>query len=181
MESVDFYEYARCRAARNAQIRSEGYPILSPPLIEALLPCCPLLEVGAGTGALASAVKAAGGRIVASDNYTTHGKNGWHGSRGRVLKAEAGRAVRLLARTRGVNLLCSWPSYDDGWCYRAVRLLPRGRLFAYVGEGPGGCTGDDDLHRLLYRDFDLMSEVIIPVHEFMHDRLFIYRRASTSE
>jgi hypothetical protein len=85
-------------------------------------------------------------------------------------------AVRLAMTKEGQNILCSWPSYDENWCYLAVRQILKGRLFVYIGEGRGGCTGDDALHDLLSSDFEEIARH--PVYRFtgLHDCCAVYRR-----
>ena len=51
-----------------------------------------------------------------------------------------------------------------------------GNIVAYVGEGNGGCTGNDEFHYQLAAHWDLEREVQIPVWYGLHDSLFIYRR-----
>lgn len=165
---------------RDLHIVSTGYVKVSPPLVQTLVPLCPLLEIGAGTGALAQTLRSRGGRVVATDSYESHHPGGWHGSAGRVVRAEASRAVRLIRRVPGVNLLCSWPSYDNSWCTQALSLLPVGRKFALVSEGPGGCCGDDSLFELLTQDFRRIEEVGIPNFWGIHDYLAVYYRVSGS-
>jgi hypothetical protein len=179
---MDWLESIRLQEAdseRPKYIAQMGYVKISDRLLDALLPLCPLVEVGSGTGALAQALRTRGGRVVATDNWSsdTAGEN-WHGSVGRVVCAEASRAVRLMCQTRA-NLLCAWPSYDEDWCTRAVELLPEGRLFALVSEGRGGCIADDSLFDLLESDFELVEEIEIDTFPGLWDRLSIHRRRTS--
>lgn len=172
-------EYGTEYLVRAAHIEKIGFPVIDPEMVEALVALSPLVEIGAGTGALALAIRAAGGKIVATDSYT--GEYGltpeWHGSMSPVIKADASRAARLVAKTKDVNLLCSWPCYMEDWCTKAIAHLPKGRRFAYIGEGRDGCTGDDSLHDMLESDFVIEDAILIPTWAGIRDRLIIYRRS----
>lgn len=174
MEELDEIE------VREAHIKTVGYVRSDQSLVGAILPYCPIVEINAGTGALAAAIAAAGGRIVATDAYLSHGSGNWWGRHHRVFKAEATRVGRLL-RKSSLSLLSSWPNYDEHYCYETVRQLPIGSHFLYIGEGEGGCTGDDALHELLREDFELLREVPIDAFEYMHDQLWIYKRSKADD
>lgn len=134
---------------RDRHIEQVGFVRITPGLIDFLLKYEPYVEIGAGTGALSAAIRAAGGRSFPTDSFAWHDNSAcawsaaWSPISHGVTRMDAVAAVR---NTVSSNILCSWPSYDDDWCYRAVRHIGEGRLFIYIGEGPGGCTGCDKLH-----------------------------------
>lgn len=92
------------------------------------------------------------------------------------------------------TLLLVWPPYAESMA--ALALLrywaAGGETLAYVGEGSGGCTGDDRFHALLgdpwwYDEdedegpppgalFDLVEDVAVPSWAGIHDHLYVYRR-----
>lgn len=150
---------------------------------ERLAPMGPWVEIGSGSGALAREIRSLGGRCVATDSHEwvwfrddEQGPALW--SKAHSIEAEAERVGRLVGRHPSLGLISAWPSYAEDWCFRAVRHLSVGQLFAYVGEGYGGCTGDDQLHDLLVRDFELMERVDIRQAPYVHDALYIYRRTA---
>lgn len=152
---------------------------------QVLAPLGSWVEIGAGSGALTDEIRRLGGRCVGTDlhewflfdpapnEYTTMKKK-WDPSK--TIRAEAERVGRLVGRHPSIGLISAWPSYNEDWCYRAVRHLSVGQLFAYVGEGAGGCTGDDLLHDLLLRQFDVVVEIDIDQAHGVHDYLAVYRR-----
>lgn len=161
---------------REAHRSTIGYVRVTKPLCEYLASFGPWVEINAGTGALAQGIREAGGRCVATDlhdwGYFDRGQ--W--STSGTIKADAVRVARLVARRPSLGLLSSWPNYNEPYCFRAVRQLALGQRFAYIGEGDGGCTGDDDLHNLLASDFEQIGEMDINPFWGMHDWLTVYRR-----
>lgn len=180
----DFSDFMQQSRDRAEHIRSRGFVRVEASVVQALVKHGPWVEIGAGTGALAAAVNAAGGRVVPTDNFSwaenrwDENSGGWVGRVQKVIKADGVRAARLVARTPSIGLLSCWPCYDEDWAYRAVSLLRPGQRFAYFGEGDGGCTGDDQLHDLLDCDFEEIQEVNYEQWPGLYDRLTIYRRNS---
>ena len=83
------------------------------------------------------------------------------------------------------TLLLCWPSYDEPWAAEAVDCY-QGDTVVYVGEGVGGCTGDDRLHELFGEGLDddastsalfhRVDDVAVPQWGGLYDRLTVYRR-----
>ncbi len=110
-----------------------------------------VVDLGAGTGYWARLLNDNGVDVVAydlvpppsTDSQWFAGVTPWYPV------AEAGDEVVEHHADR--TLLIVWPGRNDEWAARAVAAYQRvgGRSLAYVGEGPGGPTGDDQLHALL--------------------------------
>jgi len=113
-----------------------------------------------------------------------------------VLKADAASSATV---NHEKALLLSWPPYNDDTGAKALEAYHAadGRDVIYVGEGNGGCTGDDRMHALLgdgycssYDDdhtdcictveqlFKEITSMPVPQWWGIHDRLTIYRRVS---
>lgn len=160
-----------------------------------------VVEVGAGGGYWAYELQRRGVDVVAYDPAPPGGaeESTWHAG-------HAWTAVHLGDHTAAAEhpdrtLLMVWPSYDEPWGRQAVEAY-RGDTVIYVGEGPGGCTGDGGLHALLgdsgtcwhhdgsYNEqpcpddcpgnaaplFGEVESVAIPQWWGIHDRLEVYRR-----
>ena len=55
-------------------------------------------------------------------------------------------------------VILSWPDYDTPFGFKVAKAcLESGSILYYLGEGYGGCTGDDDFHDLLDSDFTLVD------------------------
>lgn len=164
-----------------------------------------VVEIGAGGGYWAMLLQQRGVDVIAYDpDPPGSGATTWHSGRawtavhhGDHTKA-AGHPTRTL-------MLC-WPSYDEPWSAQALEHY-RGDTVIYIGEGPGGCTGDDRMHALLgeppscwHHDDDYnelpcpddcpanvpplfreIADVEIPQWAGIHDWLRVYRRTAGSE
>lgn len=146
---------------------------------------CPWVEIGAGSGALAQAINDNGGRCVATDTFDWHDlKSGdltvdlqWNKTG--VIKARGERVGRLLSHYPSVGLLTSWPEYMAPWAYEAARHLKPGQLICYIGEW-GGCTADEDFHKLLETEFEEVDECSVNPWSGLHDHCWVMRRIPRS-
>ena len=110
-----------------------------------------VVEVGAGTGYWAAALHARGVPVSAhdlhpapsEDNIWFAGSPQWHPVAEGDTTVVDGHGDRTL--------LLVWPTNDQTWPADALRRhhAVGGGCVAYVGEPPGGHTGDDVFHALL--------------------------------
>ena len=110
-----------------------------------------VVEIGAGTGYWAHALQRCGVDVAAFDiepapspqNRWFAGTPAWYA----VQRGDHTVAGRFPDRT----LLTVWPTKNDIWAAEAVERYhdAGGACVVYVGEGPGGRTGDDVFHALL--------------------------------
>lgn len=161
---------------REEHIKHTGYVRITDGLCSYLASFGPWVEIGAGTGALSRGIIQQGGRSLATDLHDWGMFDFGYWSRKHTIHADARRVARLVSRCPTLGLLSAWPSYSEPWCFEAVRLLRPGQRFAYIGEGRGGCTGDDQLHDLLSSDFDVIGERDVEQFYGIHDSLVVYRR-----
>lgn len=104
-----------------------------------------VIEIGAGTGAWARVLHDAGLNVEAFDlhpppseeNHWFAGSDLWFP----VQAADHHVVERFATRT----LLLAWPTRTEIWAAEVLEIYHRagGRCVAYVGEGPGGRTGDE--------------------------------------
>lgn len=132
----------------------------------------PLVEIGAGTGYWAMLLEKCGAFVVAYDRRAgdsrLHPEKKYH----EVLE---GTESVLKTTPPEFNLFLCWPSYGTPFASNALRLF-RGQYVAYIGEGPGGCTGDDEFHKGLEEGWAIVKRVEIPRWAGVQDALTIYRR-----
>ena len=148
--------------------------------IAALAALSPLVEIGAGRGYWAYLLQQAGADVLPFDTYPKrYADSGWWRPGcgepwTKVLRGGPERAGRYPERT----LFLCWPPHGDGMASRALRAYRRagGQRVAYVGEGDGGCTGDEAFHRALERDWQEARLVRLPHWSGINDWLWIYRR-----
>jgi hypothetical protein len=162
-----------------------------------------VVEIGAGTGYWARALDAVGVRVHAYDldpppsptNPWFAGANPWFD----VCRGDH----RMVDRHPDATLLLVWPTRDETWPARALERYRAagGTCVVYVGEEPGGATGDDRFHALLgdlstclhhghgvlaspcicdvSPQWRRVAEIEVPQRPGHHDRLAIYRPIRT--
>lgn len=165
-----------------------------------------VVEIGAGGGYWAMELQRRGVDVLPFDpdppGLSAEG-NGWHHGYAWTAVHEGDHTHAGLHPER--TLFLCWPSYDDRWAAEAVQLYHAagGRTVIYVGEGQGGCTGDDLLHTLLNgerpycwhggdedpcarcRTANAATQLYLPKLDLaiprwsgIHDRLHVYERAT---
>ncbi len=139
--------------------------------------CGRLVEIGAGTGYWAQQLSALGVDVVAYDIAPPDGgvKNHWHAKRDEtfhaVLRGDASYAALHEDRT----LFLCWPPYADPMASKALHAY-RGARLIYIGEGSGGCTGDDAFHRYLRRCWINVGRFAVTQWSGLHDEIAVYER-----
>lgn len=135
-----------------------------------------VVEIGAGTGYWAALIARAGGDVMAYDAAPIGGTrlNEWHGLHGPdapyhpVMGGDATAAGLHPERT----LLLCWPPWDDPMAWEALSAYhgAGGRRVVYVGV-EYGCTGDDQFHDALYRNWRCVRTDRIPQWPHMSDNV----------
>lgn len=119
-----------------------------------------VVEIGAGTGYWARLLLDRGVIVHAYDLHPFGcecGDEAWCSGPARKATTWASVAKggpEAAALHPEATLLLCWPVYGGTMATRAARAhhAAGGRTLAYVGEGSGGCTADDDFHRLIGED-----------------------------
>jgi len=130
----------------------------------------PIVEIGAGTGYWAWLLRQCGVHIKPYDRKP--GKNHW--VEGLWTGVIAG-GPRNAKRYPDHALMLCWPLYDDRMAFECLSRYT-GDTVVYIGEGSGGCTGDDKFHAMLYERFAEVKQHDIPKWWGLHDSLEIWRR-----
>ena len=138
-----------------------------------------VLEVGSGFGLWAKLLQQHGVHMTPTDSFESHGTEDVvkdpHRSFTKVENIPGEQAVKKHSDSS--VLFMSWPPYN---CPLAADVLGnfKGDKLIYVGEGNGGCTGDDNFHAMLENNFILVEEVTIPQWVGLHDSVYLYTRKS---
>lgn len=132
-----------------------------------------VVEIGAGSGYWAYLLREHGVDVVAYDEKPYENKwcnNIW-------TDVVEGDATAAAAHPNRALFLC-WPPYDSPMAYEALRahMDAGGQKLIYVGEGVGGCTGDDLFHELIDESFNLKTTIYIPQWYGLHDTLSVFTR-----
>ena len=110
-----------------------------------------VVEIGAGLGYWARLLHERGVDVVAYDLWPPPSSNNvWFAGRQPWFPVLPGDE-RIVATYPERTLLLVWPTRNEDWAASAAQLhLERGgQRLVYVGEAPGGRTGDLRLHALL--------------------------------
>lgn len=137
---------------RQQLVRSYAYGIPNDDALDAIAAVSPagVVEVGAGTGYWARLLHDRGVDVLAYDRWPPgSGSNrfvddvAWFP----VQRADATIVAQHPQRT----LLLVWPTWNETWPAEATAAFhdAGGTCLVYVGEGPGGLTGDAVLHAQL--------------------------------
>ncbi len=132
-----------------------------------------VVEGGAGSGYWTKLLRERGVDVVAYD--VAPYENRWVG--GRWADVLVGSAEQM-AQHRDRTLLLVWPPLESSMGLDHV-VAHGGQTVVYVGEGRGGCTGDDAFHDYLDENFDLIEEVSIPRWGGIHDTMMVFRRKAS--
>lgn len=88
-------------------------------------------------------------------------------------------AVNAVTRAAsGRSLLLSWPPYADKVGAELVAAL-KGDRIVYIGEGDGGCCGDDDMFTLLDEGWTEVDSHRPVQFWGLHDYVTVYDRKKT--
>ena len=156
---------------RRECISKYGFAILTEKALRAVKKYAPIVEIGAGTGYWAYEFQKREIDYIATEPYP----NGFHFNHSKLwVKMKKMTGVKAARKYPDRTLLMCWPSYDERWPARAIKAY-EGNQLIYVGEGRGGCTGDDRFHELL-DSWDLKETINIPQWIGIHDRIEVFER-----
>lgn len=161
---------------RDCLVAKYSWAIPNDNAIRLLASMGPVIEIGAGNGYWSHLIAKAGGSITAYDP-----KPGKHhiDSDGRVWHPVLeGGVEKVQTDHKKHTLLLVWPPYNTPMAFDALLRFIQigGQTLAYVGEGEGGCTADDDFFKLLHDNFEPVGDAPLPQWEGIHDHLTVYRR-----
>jgi hypothetical protein len=178
--------YSTAHEARQKHIKEGGFAFVSwrwvNPFVEWIgnRRC---LEVMAGRGVLAYALRQKGVNVIVTDDYSWfNGRyDGWNKTLVDVEKIDAIAAVKKYGKEIDI-LIMSWP-YMDNTAYRVIKELyavnPKA-VVVYIGEGPGGCTADDEFHNHFEEIGDKSFNRVVACFERwngLHDKPYLGRYA----
>lgn len=151
---LDLYRSSGGRPSeRDQAIARYGFAVPTAESVAAIADHSPagVIEIGAGTGYWSRLIRDHGVDVIAYDidpppsptNRWFAGTAPWHP----VAVGAEDVVTRFPLRT----LLLVWPTRNETWPADAIELFHHagGTRLVYVGEGPGGRSGDDRFHALL--------------------------------
>lgn len=151
---LDLHRHRGGRASdRDEAIARYGFAVPTDESVAAIADCSPagVIEIGAGTGYWAELLRDHGVDVIAYDidpppsptNKWFAGTAPWH--------PVAVGAEDVVSQFPERTLLLVWPTRNETWPADAIELFHQagGTRLVYIGEGPGGRSGDDRFHALL--------------------------------
>lgn len=138
------------------------------------------IEIGAGTGYWASLLAQSGVDILAYDdappdriaNYYFRPSHGdfavtWYD----VAIGDPAVLTEYIDRT----LFLCWPPYAEDMAYRCLQSY-QGKRLVFIGEGQGGCTGDDAFFEELGKHWEEVADHRIVQWYGINDYITVYDR-----
>lgn len=176
--------YQKCWAAtkdkgsytdRRSLVTKFSWAIPNEEAISLLVSLSPVVEMGAGTGYWAHLVQKAGGTIRAFDHTPPIRDRNTYAHDTQYCMVEDGGPALLNKLDRKWTLFLCWPPYNEPFAYNCLTWFVGNKL-VYVGEGSYGCTGDEQFHNKLERDWEIKKTIHIPRWQGVYDSLTFYER-----
>jgi hypothetical protein len=158
---------------RESLTRKYGFAIPTQEALDFIAFWSPIVEIGAGTGYWAHLLQQMEVDITAYDKFSGHGQDryGFGPVWMNVLKGNSAVAKIHPDRT----LLLCWPDYQSRFASDCLRNY-RGNRLIYIGEGKGGCTGNDLFHDKIKEEWRLIKNIRLPTWPGIRDDLKAYER-----
>ncbi len=144
-------------------------------LIDLIISYGPIVSVGSGFANTESIIKERGGDIIATD-INPSDSNGWCKDGQYKMDVEEISSISAVKKYSDRNVFMAWPPYDTPMAYDTVLAMEIGKYLIYIGEGNGGCNGDDRFFGELYANFEEVSEISIPQWDGIHDYCTVYKK-----
>lgn len=159
---------------RGHAVKKWAWAIPTEAAIREMVKYTPLIEIGAGSGYWAKLVEEEGGQVLCFDQYEPIQNKNYTFIR-QYHDVSLGGPEVLPDFPRHTLFLC-WPPYHSSLASDCLKKYP-GKTLIFVGEGWGGCTGDDEFFEILEKDWEQKEiDIQIPQWWGMHDYFNIYRR-----
>jgi hypothetical protein len=136
-----------------------------------------VLEVGAGYGMWAKLMREAGIKIVATDLPFGNESDIYRPRKVRFTEIEEIDSEVAVQKYmyQPYTLMMSWPPYAESMAAKTLKGF-KGNKLIFIGEGEGGCTGDDQLFNILRNEWTLVKEIDIPQWYGIHDYISLWQR-----
>jgi hypothetical protein len=144
-------------------------------IIDSIVKYGPILSVGAGFGYTESLAKSQGADIISTD-ISPDKDNKWCHKGKYHCEVEKLSAIEAIQKYPDRNVFMAWPPYDHPMAYEVVSEMKIGNYLIYIGEGHGGCTGDDRFFENLYEEFEEIEEVDMASWWGINDYCAVYRK-----
>lgn len=135
-----------------------------------------ILEIASGHGVWAKLLQEANVNIKPTDYISSPKRKNYTLNKAYDIDIEDLSANDAIQKYKNFNvLMMSWPPYNEPMAHQALQNF-NGNKLIFIGEGKGGCTGDDNFFKELNQNWNLIKEVDIPQWPRIHDYLYLYHR-----
>lgn len=168
------YDGRAHRDYRRSLVSRYSWAAPYPHSLEAVARFSPLVEMGSGSGYWAALLTDLGADVMCYDTYRFNGNGAYtfHHAYYPIRQTSPSVLKRVSPKR---NLFLCWPPFNVPFAGRCLRHF-RGEYVIYIGEGDGGCTGDDAFHEALGRDWTEVETFGVVRWQGLHDKGYIYRR-----
>jgi hypothetical protein len=164
---------------RDEGIQTYGFAVPNQSAIELIARHAPIVEMGAGTGYWTWLLRQLNVDVIAYDKQlVVEGGDNQFKFKKPWTEVVQGSTEALVQHPDRALLLC-WPDYASPFAEQALRAYSGNTLIS-IGEGWGGCTGDDGFFELLGKEWELVDEHSIPQWDGIHDSIEVYQRKARS-
>lgn len=158
---------------RESFIEKFGFSVLTDAAIKLIAGYQPIVEVGAGSGYWAYELQKHGVIVHPTDPCTGRYRDvneHWE----KWIQVENLTGVEAVRKYPQCTLMTVWPDLSS-WAAETLAAF-KAQHVIYVGEGNGGCTGDEAFHTSLSDGFQHVETLPLPVFFGIHDRLEVWKR-----
>jgi hypothetical protein len=144
-----------------------------------------ILEVGAGTGLWAHLLRELHEiPVVATDQSDGNYRQGWvQHKQHKYCSVEVIDAVSAIEKYNPEVLMLIWapfsnpdsPYPEPPMATHSLKAF-KGNILVWIGEGEGGCNGDDSFFEELNANWKMVDEIGIPSWHHIHDGCSIWKR-----
>lgn len=150
---------------RSELVRKYAWAIPTPETLAMVAKYSPLIEIGAGTGYWAYLLTKLGADIICYDNDRNFPRDVYY----LVNVGGEKEASKYGDRT----LFLCWPPYNEAMAANCLKAYT-GNTLIYIGEGAGMCTGDDEFHEILEKEWKEIECCELLKWSGLHDHLWVY-------
>lgn len=146
-------------------------------LIDLMKKHSPLVSVGSGFAYTESLAIEQGVDIIPTD-LSPNVNNKWCREGKFFCEVEEIDAVFAVNKYQDRNVFMAWPPYDTSMAYDVAFTMLPGQCLIYIGEGYGGCNGDDQFFDYLENHFEEIDRLTIPQWFGLHDYCSVHIKKS---
>lgn len=173
--NFNFEIFKKTNVARFPLVRKYGFAIPDDDAINCIASYSngSVIELGSGCGYWASLLREKGVDVICVDDMSWKNNDSWHWDQ--IYTEPTVGSYEHLDEYPNHTLFMCWPNYNTDFAKDSLQAY-KGDTFIYVGEGRGGCTGNDAFHELIEAEWEIAEEVCIPQWPGIHDMLHVFKR-----